>query len=121
MGFYGPDVAQRAQADEWIDIVTIKVVPILNSLVKQVNGEIESDVKSFSLQLKAFKTEIAIFEKYFKLRNFLVGYSLTLADVYLITVLLPAFRLFLEKKTRLKDFPNLSRYMTLNLQTFHFE
>ena len=120
-GFYGPDIAQRAQADQWIDIITSKIVPILDSLVKQVNGELESDVKSFSLQLKAFKTELAIFEKHFKLRNFLVGYSLSLADVYLIAVLLPAFRLFLEKKTRLKEFPNLSRYMTLNLQSFHFE
>jgi hypothetical protein len=32
-----------------------------------------------------------IFEKHLKLRNFVVGYQLTLADVYLISVLISPF------------------------------
>jgi hypothetical protein len=62
---------------------------------------------------------LAIFEQHFKLRNFLVGYQLTLADVYLLAVLISPFQLFIDEKTRKGTFPNLTRYMTLNLNNFH--
>ena len=62
---------------------------------------------------------MAIFEQHFKLRNFLVGYQLTLADVYLLAVLIAPFQLFIDEKTRKSTFPNLTRYMTLNLNNFH--
>lgn len=56
-----------------------------------------------------------VFEKHFKLRNFLVGYQLTLADVYLVAVLISPFQLFIDEKTRKDTFPNITRFMTLNL------
>ena len=49
-----------------------------------------------------------------------MGYQLTLADVYLISVLVEPFKQFLDKKTRLAKFNNLTRFMTLNLETFVF-
>lgn len=60
-----------------------------------------------------------LFEQHFKLRNFLVGYQLTLADVYLLAVLIAPFQLFIDEKVRKSTFPNLTRYMTLNLNNFH--
>jgi len=49
-----------------------------------------------------------------------VGYHLTLADVYLITIMIDPFKLFIDKKTRDKEFPNLTRYITVNLQNIVF-
>ena len=55
LGFYGPDATQRAKVDEWIDIISLTVVPMSVSLVKQARGQIESDVRSFSQQLGEFR------------------------------------------------------------------
>jgi hypothetical protein len=45
---------------------------------------------------------------------------LTLADVYLISALVEPFKQFFDKKTRMAKFNNLTRYMSLNLESFHF-
>lgn len=50
-----------------------------------------------------------------------MGYQLTLADVYLVAVLISPFQLFIDEKTRKATFPNLTRYMTLNLANFHLQ
>lgn len=60
-----------------------------------------------------------LFEKHFKLRNYLVGYKLTLADIYLTAVLLAPYQLVIDKKQRDSQLPNLTRFMTLNLQLRH--
>ena len=54
-------------------------------------------------------------DEHLKLRNFLVGYSLTLADVYLLTVLISPYQLVLDKKSR-DSLPSLTRFVTLNIQ-----
>lgn len=88
-------------------------------LSDQVLGLRESEIRQFSQQCGQFRESLAIFEQHFKLRNFLVGYQLTLADVYLLAVLIAPFQLFIDEKTRKSTFPNLTRYMTLNLSNFH--
>jgi glutathionyl-hydroquinone reductase len=45
-------------------------------------------MRAFSIALNKFKKTLAPFEKHLKLRNFLVGYSLTLADVTLVVSLI---------------------------------
>lgn len=34
LGFYGPDPVQRAKIDEWIDIISVTLVPMANSLLR---------------------------------------------------------------------------------------
>ena len=110
---------QRAKVDQWIDIISLQVTPFAQMLSEQVIGLRESEVRAFSQQCGQFRNSLMIFEKHFKLRNFLVGYQLTLADVYLVAVLISPFQLFIDEKTRKDTFPNLTRYMTLNLNMFH--
>jgi hypothetical protein len=86
-----------------------------------VTGFAESEIKQFSKSLSAFKQNLAIFEKHLKLRNYLVGYQLTLADVYLIVCLMAPYELLIDKRTRDQTFPNLTRFMVLNLKSFHFQ
>jgi len=50
-----------------------------------------------------------------------VGHSLTLADVYLVSLLVGPFKHLFDKKTRLAKLNNLTRFVTLNLTSFHFE
>ena len=99
-GFYGPDSSQKAQIDQWIDITSSQVAPQAHNLVQQVTGFAESEIKAFSKSLSAFKQNLTLIEKHLKLRNYLVGYQLTLADVWLIVNLIAPYQLFIDKKTR---------------------
>jgi hypothetical protein len=51
----------------------------------------------------------------------MVGHNLTLADAYLVHVLSGPFKYLFEKKTRLDKLPNLTRFMTLNLDQYFFQ
>lgn len=44
-GFYGPDLMERAQIDQWMDIISARVAPLANKLVQQVLGFQESEIK----------------------------------------------------------------------------
>ena len=76
------------------------MAPFALQLAQQVTGFAESEIRQFSKSLSAFKQNLALFEKHLKLRNYLVGYQLTLADVYLIVNLIAPYQLFIDKKTR---------------------
>lgn len=56
--------------------------------MRQVVGLDEADPKYFSLALNQFKASLDLFNSHLKLRNYLVGYQLTLADVYLVISLI---------------------------------
>ena len=55
-----------------------------------------------------------------KLRNFLVGHSLTLADVVLIVALVVPLQTVLDQGFRKDTIPNLSRYSQLILESSSF-
>lgn len=92
------------------------MAPHAHNLVQQVCGFQESEITQFSMQLTAFKNSLKTFDEHLKLRNYLVGYSMTLADVYLLTVLISPYQLVLDKKSR-DSLPSLTRFVTLNLQS----
>jgi len=72
--------------------------------------------KDFAIKVGHFEKELAPLEKHLTLRNFLVGYNLTLADVILVFALSQALQFFIDHATRHKTFPNLTRYCNLILQ-----
>lgn len=115
MNFYGPNPGSKAQVDQWIDIINQQVHPLSVNLTNQVLGYVPSEIKAFSQQCALFRANLGMFEKYLKLRNFLVGYQMTLADAYFVTVLISPFQLFIDQQTRDKTFPNLNRYMNIHL------
>jgi len=80
--------------------------------MKQVKGEIPSDLKAFSKELNSFRESLSIFDKHLLMRNFLVDHSLTLADVYLVHVLMGPFVHLFDKKTRMTKLPNLTRFLS---------
>ena len=61
------------------------------------------------------RNALAPIEQHLRLRNFLVGYQLTLADVLLVSVVAVCFELVFDKKTRKSTLPNLARYAQILL------
>lgn len=47
----------------------------------------QMDIKNFSIALTELKNALVNLENHLKLRFYLVGHSLTLADVFLVSVL----------------------------------
>lgn len=60
-------------------------------------------------------------EKHLKLRNFLVGYNLTLADVTLVANLVLPLQSYLDAIYRKDTIPNLTRFCTVILESSSFK
>jgi len=114
--FYGQTEAQRAQVEMWIDFINSSVAPAAKRVIDQVVGKAPSDVKSFSIALNELKATLTSVEQHLRLRNFLVGHQLTLADALLVSTVSECFELVLDKKGRDGTLPNLARYTTLILR-----
>ena len=79
-------------------------------------GKLSCDQRSFSIALNELKQSLKNIESHLKLRNFLVGHGITLADALLVSIMAGACEAVLDKKTRDTLIPNLARYSTLILQ-----
>ena len=73
----------------WIDFINSEVVPAVERLVAQCNGtaKTQMDMRAYSIATGELKVALAQMEQHLKLRNFLVGHSITLADVLLVSLL----------------------------------
>ena len=82
-GFY-----DHPMVDQWINIISQRVHSQVQNLLDQIYGNVASEIKSYSQQQSAFRKSIEFIEKHLKLRNYLVGHQMTLADVYLTVLLI---------------------------------
>ena len=53
-----------------------------------IKNQAETNIKEFTKEVGVLKKSLEVFESHLKLRNFLVGYNLTLADVTLVSHLI---------------------------------
>ena len=81
-----------------------------------MTGRTPCDQRSFSVALNELKTSLQCIEQHLRLRNFLVGYQLTLADAFLVATVAVCFELVFDKKIRKQTLPNLARYTSILLQ-----
>lgn len=119
-GIYGQNDLETSTIDQWIDYLSSSVRPVWINLFMAVMGKEGSDPKSFNIGLANLKKNLEVFEKHLKLRNFLVGYSLTLADVVLVCDLIQPMQVLLDAAFRKDSIPNLTRYCAniLNSKAF---
>jgi elongation factor 1-gamma len=73
-------------------------------------------MKTFGIALNNLKKSLAPIEKHLKLRNFLVGHSLTLADVALVANLVTPLQTVLDQQYRKEAIPSLTRYCQIILE-----
>jgi hypothetical protein len=81
-----------------------------------VLGKAQADQRSFSITLNEFKGSLSSLNEHLALRNFLVGYQMTLADAFLTSTLALSYELVLDKRFRDSTLQNLSRYAFLLLK-----
>eukprot|EP00347_Sterkiella_histriomuscorum_P012730 403367437 len=115
--FYGDNDLETALIDQWVDYVSSSIAPVSNIIQNHLFGHEESDPKTFSLILNQLKTTLKVFESQLKLKNFLVGYQMTLADVALVSSLVVPLQTVLDAGYRKDTIPNLSRYAQIILDT----
>ena len=72
----------------WIDHINASVAPFAKRLIGQCNGAKSTmDLKAFSMAGADLRSSLTSIESHLRLRNFLVGHSLSLADVLLVSIL----------------------------------
>ena len=76
------------------------VVPAAARVLGMVAGTVAADKMNFSISLNELKQTLMPINEHLALRNFLVGYQMSIADVLLVTVLSKCFELVLDKKCR---------------------
>ena len=96
----GANAAQKAQIDTWVDYIQANVVPVASRVTDQVLGRVPSDPRTFANSLNDLKQALQALDAHLALRNFLVGYQMSLADALLVSTLSLCFELVLDKKTR---------------------
>jgi len=116
--FLGASEADQHQCNMWLDLINSTVLPSAKRVIAQCNGlnKPQMDLKMFSMASADLKQALSGFEAHLKLRNFLVGHSLTLADVALVGILANAFNCAVDKKTRDNTLPNVQRFVNLIMQ-----
>ena len=105
----------------WIDFINSTIVPSAKRVLDQVVGKAPSDQRSFSIAWTELKTNLASVEQHLRLRNFLVGHQLSMADALLVSIVSECFELVLDKKARDGTVPNLARYTNLILKMYPFK
>lgn len=92
----------------WADHINGVVAPFARRILAQCQGQKSTmDLKQFSMASSDFKNSLASIESHLKLRNFLVGHSLSMADVLLVGILAHAFSCAVDKKSRDANLPNI--------------
>jgi glutathione S-transferase len=99
----------------WVDFINNSILPAATRIIDQCTGtaKVNMDQRAFSIAQGELRTALASIEAHLKLRNFLVGHSLTLADAVLVNALQCVFSIGLDKKTRDTSLANVSRYVSL--------
>lgn len=105
----------------WLDYINSTVGPAATRVVNQVVGKCASDQKSLSIAVNELRNALTCIEQHLRLRNFLVGHQLTLADALLVSVVTVCFELVFDKKTRKSTVPNLARYALILLSMPPFQ
>ena len=79
----GASEQDKHMCNMWLDLINGQVVPCAKKVIAQCNGanKPSMDLRAFSIAQSELRQALSGFESHLKLRNFLVGHSLTLADV----------------------------------------
>mmetsp|Transcript_16415 Transcript_16415/g.27809 ORF Transcript_16415/g.27809 Transcript_16415/m.27809 type:complete len:188 (-) Transcript_16415:961-1524(-) len=95
-----PGFSDHPMIEQWVDILSQRISPLVKNLMDQLTGHLNSEIKQFTQHLIHLKNSLTFIEQHLKLRNYLVGHQMTLADVYLVVLLIEPFQFFFDKKAR---------------------
>jgi len=111
-GLYGSTVYESGLVDQWVDFVATGMPSSLATITYQTAGRQESNAATYSQAIKDVREQLTIIEKHLQKSgsNYLVGNTITIADIKLIVAVGSLFRIVLDEGSR-KAFPALTKYI----------
>lgn len=100
----------------WLDFINTHVVPATHTVFGMICSQTAVSKETWNKALNELKGSLSSLETHLRLRNFVVGHSLTLADVLLVCTLATCFEYLFDKKTRDGQLSNLNRYASIILE-----
>jgi elongation factor 1-gamma len=97
---YGSNPFEVGQIDQWLDFHNSEIDPLSLTLMGQCAGWRPLNKDLYNEARKGLKEAVKVLENHLKGRKFLVGESVTIADIAIASVLSFPFRLFFDEKTR---------------------
>lgn len=95
----------------WLEYFNLEIGPLVREIGEQIFGKLGANEQKYSYAFEELKKAIKILDDRLKMRTYLVGDSLTLADVVLCCQLEKLFRLIITSDIR-KKFVNVTRWFT---------
>jgi len=105
----GSSYYQQGQVDQWIDYLTLELQPAIVALAMPILGYAPFDQKVYDEAKKDLLKHLAILDKHFLRKTYMVGEQITLADITAATALVFPFTKILVADVRAK-FPNVMRW-----------
>ena len=78
----GADDVSHAQVEQWLIYLRTETLPLVNTIKMFTFGHAPCDVDLYERVEKDFKENIKTINSHLNKTKFLVGYELTLADIY---------------------------------------
>jgi elongation factor 1-gamma len=97
---YGSNTFEVGQIDQWLDFNNSEIDPLTITLLSQCGGWAPLNKDLYNEARKGLKEAVKVLENHLKGKKFLVGESVSIADITIASVLSLSFRLFFDEKTR---------------------
>ncbi len=115
----GENQIQISSIDMWIDFVNFKIRPFYDHLIAPIFAAASSNEEITKIALEDLTNVLSELNTYLALKSFLVGHSVTLADVFLAVNLYPYYTLLFDEQKR-STIPNVTRlyFYVANMKLF---
>lgn len=106
---YGSSTYEQALVDQYLDWIALTLEEATNKIVFLHLGHRKYDKVTHDEALESLKKSLRILDDRLKQNKYLTGETLTIADIYAVSVLCLLFRYCFDEKAR-KPFYNLVKY-----------
>ncbi|GBG25793.1 Elongation factor 1-gamma 1 [Hondaea fermentalgiana] len=96
----GKDAFEQAQIESWVDFCANEIEVPATMATYPIIGWTENSPEVTSAAVKALKSALAVLEDHLKTETFLVGRSITLADIAIAAALVLPMKFVLDAKAR---------------------
>jgi len=117
---YGEKLFDSALVDSWLDFCTNELEVPATALIYPVLGWMSPNPQMTAKANGDLKKNIMILEQHLKKKTYLVGRTITIADIACVTALLLPMKLAYDEKAR-KAFPCVTRWFTTCVAQPEFE
>eukprot|EP00331_Platyophrya_macrostoma_P029559 CAMPEP_0176448402 /NCGR_PEP_ID=MMETSP0127-20121128/25745_1 /TAXON_ID=938130 /ORGANISM="Platyophrya macrostoma, Strain WH" /LENGTH=214 /DNA_ID=CAMNT_0017835311 /DNA_START=34 /DNA_END=675 /DNA_ORIENTATION=- len=106
---YGKSSLEKARVDQWLDWTSNELAGAVNGTHGAVTGAKPCDQKTFDANLETLKKKLQVLEEHLSHHQFLVGDSVTIADIALVCRIRGAVGTICDAEFR-KGYPNFFNY-----------